>query len=105
MFLLSPDQAEKELAEFMKKVDVVVEVRDARIPASTTHPSIAGWVGPHKTVIVVRVPPPACYCCSSRVCRMSICLPVYLQACGPCLCGRHSPLTVSEGGRSSVLMC
>ena len=32
---------------------MVVEVRDARIPASTTHPSIPAWVGPHKTVIVV----------------------------------------------------
>mmetsp|Transcript_17116 Transcript_17116/g.28597 ORF Transcript_17116/g.28597 Transcript_17116/m.28597 type:complete len:458 (-) Transcript_17116:89-1462(-) len=46
-------KAEKELSDFVKKVDVVVEVRDARIPASTTHPSIPKWVGPHKTIIVV----------------------------------------------------
>lgn len=46
-------KAEKELTEFIKKVDVVVEVRDARIPASTTHPSIPHWVGPHKAIIVV----------------------------------------------------
>jgi ribosome biogenesis GTPase A len=39
----------------VKKVDVVVEVRDARIPASTTHPSIPQWVGPHKNIIVVSV--------------------------------------------------
>lgn len=57
-------QAEKELAGMLKKVDVVVEVRDARIPASTAHPSIPQWVGPHKTVIVVRAV--VMSCCVAR---------------------------------------
>lgn len=33
-------KAERELADYLKKVDVVIEVRDARIPISTTHPMV-----------------------------------------------------------------
>ena len=37
-------QAEKRLHEVLGSVDVVVEVRDARIPASTTHPMVDDWL-------------------------------------------------------------
>lgn len=37
-------KAEKALAEQLKKVDVVLEVRDARIPLSSAHPKMATWV-------------------------------------------------------------
>ena len=33
-------KAEKELQDFLKLVDVVIEARDARIPAATTHPMV-----------------------------------------------------------------
>lgn len=38
-------KAERELSDYLKKVDVVIEVRDARIPLSTTHPMVPEWVG------------------------------------------------------------
>jgi ribosome biogenesis GTPase A len=44
-------KAERELAEYLKKVDVVIEVRDARIPLATTHPLVPKWVG-NKPLIV-----------------------------------------------------
>jgi len=37
-------KAEKKLMEVLSAVDVVVEVRDARIPTSTTHPSVDDWL-------------------------------------------------------------
>jgi len=37
-------KAEKALREQLKRVDVVLEVRDARIPFSSSHPKIATWV-------------------------------------------------------------
>ena len=37
-------KAEKQLHEVLSAVDVVVEVRDARIPTSTTHPSVDDWL-------------------------------------------------------------
>lgn len=54
----------KDLREiFLKRVDVVVEVRDARIPWVTTHPDIPDWVRPKPRVIVLAkadlVPPQA----------------------------------------------
>lgn len=33
-------KAEKELQDFLKLVDVVIEARDARIPSATTHPMV-----------------------------------------------------------------
>jgi ribosome biogenesis GTPase A len=45
-------KAERELTDYLGKVDVVVEVRDARIPLSTTHPKVLEWIG-KKPVIVV----------------------------------------------------
>lgn len=46
-------KAEKELAEYLKKVDVVIEVRDARIPLSTTHPMVPEWVGSKPLIVVI----------------------------------------------------
>ena len=37
-------KAEQRLHEVLGSVDVVVEVRDARIPASTTHPMVDDWL-------------------------------------------------------------
>ena len=46
-------KAEKSLQEQLKRVDVVLEVRDARIPLSTLHPKLNQWVGEKKRVLVV----------------------------------------------------
>jgi ribosome biogenesis GTPase A len=46
-------KAERELAEYLKKVDVVIEVRDARIPLSTTHPTVPQWVGGKPLIVAV----------------------------------------------------
>ncbi len=49
-------KAERQLQEQLKKVDVVLEVRDARIPFSTYHPLLATWIGnKHKLLILNRV--------------------------------------------------
>jgi ribosome biogenesis GTPase A len=45
-------KAEKQLQEQLTRVDVVLEVRDARIPLATHHPQIDEWVG-NKTRILV----------------------------------------------------
>ncbi|XP_031100061.1 DAR GTPase 3, chloroplastic [Ipomoea triloba] len=45
-------KTEKELKEQLKLMDVVIEVRDARIPMSTTHPLMDSWLG-NKTHILV----------------------------------------------------
>jgi ribosome biogenesis GTPase A len=46
-------KAERELKEQLKLVDVVLEVRDARIPLSTHHPQTAQWVGNKSRVLVL----------------------------------------------------
>jgi ribosome biogenesis GTPase A len=46
-------KAERELSEYLKKVDVVIEVRDARIPLSTTHPLVPTWVGRKPLLVAV----------------------------------------------------
>lgn len=46
-------KAERELADYLKKVDVVIEVRDARIPFATTHPSVPEWVGNRPLIVAV----------------------------------------------------
>ncbi|GFR45836.1 hypothetical protein Agub_g7201, partial [Astrephomene gubernaculifera] len=38
-------RAERQLKEQLSMVDVVLEVRDARIPVSTHHPQVSTWVG------------------------------------------------------------
>ncbi len=45
-------KAEKALKEQLKRVDVILEVRDARIPLSTHHPRIAQWA-PDKPCVLV----------------------------------------------------
>jgi len=46
-------KAEKALAENLSKVDLVIEVRDARIPLATGHPHLRRWIGakPHLLVL------------------------------------------------------
>ncbi len=46
-------KAEKSLQEQLKRVDVVLEVRDARIPRATLHPKLDQWIGEKKRVLVV----------------------------------------------------
>lgn len=46
-------KTEKELKEQLKLMDVVIEVRDARIPLSTTHPQMDLWLGNRKRVLVL----------------------------------------------------
>jgi len=46
-------RAERQLKEQLKMVDVVLEVRDARIPLSTCHPQVAGWVGGKPRLVVM----------------------------------------------------
>lgn len=56
-------KAEKALANQLSRVDVVLEVRDARIPLATHHPSIDRWVGEKGRVLVLNrvdmIPPAA----------------------------------------------
>jgi ribosome biogenesis GTPase A len=46
-------KAERDLKEQLKRVDVVLEVRDARIPLSTHHPQITQWVASKTRVLVL----------------------------------------------------
>lgn len=46
-------KAERELKEQLKRVDVVLEVRDARIPLCTHHPQLSQWLGSKARVLVV----------------------------------------------------
>ncbi|XP_009134400.2 DAR GTPase 3, chloroplastic [Brassica rapa] len=46
-------KTEKELREQLKLMDVVIEVRDARIPLSTTHPKMDAWLGNRKRILVL----------------------------------------------------
>ena len=46
-------KAERELSDYLKKVDVVIEVRDARIPLATTHPMVPTWVGNRPLIVAV----------------------------------------------------
>ena len=46
-------KAEKSLQEQLKRVDVVLEVRDARIPLSTEHPQVKQWIGTKERVLVL----------------------------------------------------
>lgn len=46
-------KAERELKEQLKRVDVVLEVRDARIPLSTHHPQLSEWIGSKARVLVL----------------------------------------------------
>jgi ribosome biogenesis GTPase A len=46
-------KAERQLKENLSRVDVVLEVRDARIPLATNHPQLAGWLGDKARVLVL----------------------------------------------------
>ncbi len=46
-------KAEKALREQLKLVDVVLEVRDARIPLATEHPQVQQWVGSKDRVLIL----------------------------------------------------
>lgn len=46
-------KAERELKEQLKRVDVVLDVRDARIPLATHHPQLSEWVGSKSQVLVL----------------------------------------------------
>lgn len=46
-------KAEKNLKEQLKKVDVVLEVLDARIPVTSHHPQIFDWIGEKPRILVL----------------------------------------------------
>lgn len=46
-------KAEKALVDQLSRVDVVLEVRDARLPLSTRHPKVDAWVGEKPRVLVL----------------------------------------------------
>eukprot|EP00850_Spirogloea_muscicola_P008953 SM000049S16724 [mRNA] locus=s49:284500:286354:+ [translate_table: standard] len=46
-------RAERELREQLRHVDVVLEVRDARIPLATAHPEIDAWIGQRPKVVIL----------------------------------------------------
>lgn len=46
-------KAEKALQEQLKRVDVVLEVRDARIPLASHHPALANWIGDKPRLLVL----------------------------------------------------
>ena len=46
-------KAERLMSEVLSMVDVVVELRDARVPISTTHPSLPTWVGSRGHVLAL----------------------------------------------------
>ncbi len=46
-------KAERDLKEQLKLVDVVLEVRDARIPLATQHPQVSQWLGSKNRVLVI----------------------------------------------------
>ena len=46
-------KAEKQLSKNLEKVDLVIEVRDARIPISTSHPHLERWIKGKQHLLVV----------------------------------------------------
>lgn len=46
-------KAERSLKEQLKRVDVVLEIRDARIPLATHHPDVDDWIGDKSRVLVL----------------------------------------------------
>ena len=46
-------RAERQLSETLKSVDVVIEVRDARAPKATAHPSVGKWTAGRPRVVVL----------------------------------------------------
>ena len=46
-------KAEKKLSEIINRVDLIIEVRDARIPLSTGHPHLNQWITNKKHILVI----------------------------------------------------
>jgi len=46
-------KAEKQLREQLNKVDVVLEILDARIPIASHHPQIDNWIGTKPRIIIL----------------------------------------------------
>ena len=46
-------KAEKKLSEVINRVDLIIEVRDARIPLSTGHPHLNKWITNKKHILVI----------------------------------------------------
>ncbi|MCC0176913.1 ribosome biogenesis GTPase YlqF [Waterburya agarophytonicola K14] len=46
-------RAERQLKEQLKKVDVVLEILDARIPLASHHPQIDNWIGEKPRIMVL----------------------------------------------------
>ncbi|XP_072950473.1 DAR GTPase 3, chloroplastic isoform X2 [Typha angustifolia] len=46
-------KTEKQLKEQLKLMDVVIEVRDARIPLATSHPQMDSWLGNRRRILVL----------------------------------------------------
>ncbi len=46
-------KAEKQLSKNLDKVDLVIEVRDARIPLTTSHPSLQKWIKGKNHLLVI----------------------------------------------------
>lgn len=46
-------KAEKALITQLKRVDVVLEVRDARIPLASAHPQVSVWVGEKPKILIL----------------------------------------------------
>ncbi|NEQ97299.1 MAG: ribosome biogenesis GTPase YlqF [Cyanothece sp. SIO2G6] len=46
-------KAERQLQDQLKRVDVVLEVRDARIPLATHHPKVPQWIGDKSRILVM----------------------------------------------------
>ncbi|AUC59823.1 ribosome biogenesis GTPase RbgA [Cyanobacterium sp. HL-69] len=46
-------KAERQLKEQLKRVDVVLEVRDARIPLASHHPQVAEWIGEKPRILIL----------------------------------------------------
>ncbi len=46
-------KAEKQLNLSLEKVDLIIEVRDARIPRSTSHPCLQKWINNKKHLLVI----------------------------------------------------
>lgn len=57
-------KAEKALREQLKRVDVVLEVRDARIPLASHHPRLPEWIGDKARLLILNredlIPPVLC---------------------------------------------
>lgn len=46
-------KAERKLKEQLKRVDVVLEILDARIPLSSHHPQVPNWIGSKPRILVL----------------------------------------------------